>query len=241
MTDEPVAERRPGEQNLAELAIEAALFGMVMVNRDGVMVMVNSRTEMMFGYQRDELLGQQIEMLVPQRFRPGHPQLRQQYFQNPQPRPLGEGRYLFGVRSDGSEFPVELGLSPLETDEGLFVLAAVLDVTERKKEADEQARITHELKETQRASVNLMQDMERERTDAEKARAAAERAHAEAEQARTDLAQTVADLEQFNEMAVGREMRMIELKREVNTMAEAAGMSPPYDLDFEHADSQEPA
>ena len=226
MTDEPVAERGPVEQNLAELAIEAALFGMVMVNRDGVMVMVNSRTETMFGYQRDELLGQQIEMLVPQRFRPGHPQLRQQFMQNPQARPLGEGRYLFGERRDGSEFPVELGLSPLETDEGLFVLAAVLDVTERKEEADEQARITHELKETQRASVNLMQDMERER-------AAAERAHAEAEQARTDLAQTVADLEQFNEMAVGREMRMIELKREINAMAEAAGKPPPYDVDFE--------
>ena len=109
------------------------------MSRDGDIVMVNSRTETMFGYAREELIGQPIEMLVPQRFRARHPELRGAFFQNPQARAMGAVRDLFGLRKNGSEFPVEIGLNPIQTDEGWFVLSAIVDITERKQ-AEEQTR-----------------------------------------------------------------------------------------------------
>ena len=75
------------------------------------------------------MLGQPVEMLVPERFRARHPELRQTFFLDPQPRPMGAGRDLYGVRKDGSEFPVEIGLNPIETDEGTMVLSAIVDIT----------------------------------------------------------------------------------------------------------------
>src|SRR5205814_1524920 len=100
-------------------------------------------TEKLFGYQRSELLGQAVEMLVPERFRARHPQLRDVFFANPQARRMGAGRELFGLRKDGSEFPVEIGLNPVETSEGLFVLSAITDITERKR-LEERFRATVE-------------------------------------------------------------------------------------------------
>ena len=84
--------------------------------------MVNAQAEQVFGYSRAELLGQPMEMLVPQRFRGNHPDLRRAFFADPSPRPMGAGRDLFGVKKDGNEFPVEIGLNPIETDEGPMVL-----------------------------------------------------------------------------------------------------------------------
>lgn len=125
-----VQERRRAEDR-TQLAVQASPSGMVMMNGEGAMVMVNSRTETMFGYTRDELIGQKIEMLVPVRFRAQHPGLRAAYFVNPQAREMGASRDLFGLRKDGTEFPVSIGLNPIETDEGLFVLSAIVDITER--------------------------------------------------------------------------------------------------------------
>jgi len=123
---ESAAERR------FQLVVEAAPNAMVMVNRAGEIVLVNAQAERVFEYSRTELLGQPIEMLVPERFRSGHVEMRASFFADPRPRPMGLGRDLFGREKDGSEFPVEIGLNPIETDEGLMVLAAVVDITERK-------------------------------------------------------------------------------------------------------------
>jgi PAS domain S-box-containing protein len=120
-----------------EEVIESAPNAMVMVNQEGRVVLINSQTERLFGCTREELLGQPVELLVPQRFREVHPGYRKGYFANPQVRAMGMGRDLFGQRKDGSEFPVEIGLNPIQTEEGLFVLAAIVDITERKRAENE--------------------------------------------------------------------------------------------------------
>ncbi|HWK44269.1 MAG TPA: histidine kinase dimerization/phosphoacceptor domain -containing protein [Stellaceae bacterium] len=112
--------------------VEAAPSAMVMINQSGMIEMVNAQAEQVFGYERSEMLGQAIEMLVPQRFRPNHPGLRGMFFADPKSRPMGAGRDLYGLRKDGSEFPVEIGLNPIETEAGTMVLSAIVDITERK-------------------------------------------------------------------------------------------------------------
>ena len=112
--------------------VEAAPSGMVMVDRTGAIVMVNAQAERMFGYSRQELLGHSVEILVPPRSRADHPELREAFRRTPQARPMGAGRELHAVKKDGSEFPVEIGLTPIETDEGTMVLSAIVDITERK-------------------------------------------------------------------------------------------------------------
>ena len=114
------------------LVVEAAPNAMVMINRAGEIVMVNAQAEAVFGYSRAELLGQPVEMLVPERYRSHHPGMRATFFADPRPRPMGAGRDLYGLKKDGSEFPVEIGLNPIETDEGTMVLSAIVDITERK-------------------------------------------------------------------------------------------------------------
>jgi len=105
---------------------------MVMLNQAGEIIMVNAQAERVFGYSRAELLGQLVEMLVPLRFRGHHPGLREAFLADPRTRPMGAGRDLYGLRKDGSEFPVEIGLNPIETEEGMMVLSAIVDMTERK-------------------------------------------------------------------------------------------------------------
>jgi PAS domain S-box-containing protein len=125
--------------------VESAPSGMVMINREGTIELVNRETERLFGYTREELLGKPIELLVPHRLRERHPVYRADFFANPQTRSMGAGRDLFGVRKDGTEIPVEIGLNPIETDEGLFVLASVVDITERKRAETELRRSNEEL------------------------------------------------------------------------------------------------
>ncbi|MBL8910121.1 MAG: PAS domain S-box protein [Archangium sp.] len=134
------------EQNQFRLAIEAAPAGMLMVDHAGKIVLVNAQVEKLFGYRRDELIGQPIEMLVPERFRANHPASRGGLANATRARPMGAGRELFGLRADGSEVPVEIGLSPLKTDEGDFILSSIVDVTERRRAAMERERLLGELR-----------------------------------------------------------------------------------------------
>jgi PAS domain S-box-containing protein len=120
-------------EDLFRSMLEAAPDAMVIVNRAGVIVLVNSQTEKLFDYRREELLGQPIELLVPERFRGEHPELRNGYFATPRRRPIGVGQELFGRRKDGREISVEIGLSPLETADGLLVISTIRDISERKR------------------------------------------------------------------------------------------------------------
>jgi PAS domain S-box-containing protein len=112
--------------------VESAPNAMVMINQLGKIEMVNAQAELLFGFERAEMLGQPIEMLVPERFRANHPGLRNSFFHQPASRPMGAGRDLFGLKKDGSEFPIEIGLNPIETEEGVMVLSAIVDISDRK-------------------------------------------------------------------------------------------------------------
>jgi PAS domain S-box-containing protein len=115
------------------LAVEACPSGMIMVDRAGNMVLVNTEVERLFGYPRDELMGRSVDILVPERLRGQHGRHRDAFTRVPETRRMFAGRDLFGRRRDGTEFPVEVGLNPIHTSEGLLVLAVIVDVSERKR------------------------------------------------------------------------------------------------------------
>lgn len=120
-------------EDLFQRVVDATPCGMVVVNAEGTNVMVNAHAENIFGYEPGELIGQSMEILVPERHRAAHRTMRTQYFANPRTRPMSARRDLCCRRKNGAEFPAEIGLNPVETDEGPLVLASVLDITHQKQ------------------------------------------------------------------------------------------------------------
>ncbi len=131
-----ITERKRAEEQF-QLVVESSPSGVVMADNQGKIILVNKETENLFGYTRDELIGQSVDMLVPTRFRNEHPAHRQGYMADPTPRPMGSGRDLYGLRKDGSEFLVEIALNPIQTPQGMAVLTTVVDITERKRSENE--------------------------------------------------------------------------------------------------------
>ncbi|TAJ10778.1 MAG: PAS domain S-box protein [Nitrospirae bacterium] len=127
-----ISERKRSEDRFRRL-LEAAPDAMVIADSAGQVVLVNSQAERLFGYERKDVLGQPVEVLVPERFRHGHAFNRRDYSRNPRVRGMRAGLDLYGLRKDGTEFPVEVSLSPLETDEGVFTMSAIRDITDRKQ------------------------------------------------------------------------------------------------------------
>lgn len=119
------------------LGIEASPTGLLMVDDKGRICLVNRQIEIMFGYEREGLLGEPVEVLLPRRYRGAHLKLKEKFLSFPNARSMGQGRELFGMRSDGSEFSIEIGLNPLNTNAGTRVLASIVDVSDRRAQEEE--------------------------------------------------------------------------------------------------------
>ena len=135
--------------------LEAAPDAMLCVDSDGLIVLVNAQAERLFGYPREELAGQPVEILVPDAIKAGHPALRAGYAANPQPRLMGAGLELSGRRRDGTTFPAEISLSALDTDQGILVSAAIRDVTQQRQAALVQARLASIIESSHDAVISL--------------------------------------------------------------------------------------
>ena len=131
---------RTWAQEQFRVAVESAPNGMLIVDQDGNVTLVNAHIEQLFGYNRDELMGRPVEILLPERFRSEHPGQQESLFMSSNERWIGRGRELYGLRKDGAEFPLEIGLNPIHTPKGRGVLVAVVDVTERKRVESELKR-----------------------------------------------------------------------------------------------------
>jgi PAS domain S-box-containing protein len=161
-----ITQRKQAEEQF-RLVVEAAN-AMIMVNADGRITLVNTQAETVFGYTREELIGHPVEMLVPERFRSHNVDDRLGYFGDARARRIGAGRELIGRRKDGSEVPLEIGLNPIHTSEGLFVLASIIDISERKHAELQAQQQRDELEQLRQQKTALLEREVAERTRLER-------------------------------------------------------------------------
>lgn len=152
-------DRKPTREEFSAL-FEHAPNGVVVIDSDGKIALLNAQIKAMFGYSRDELIGRSLEVLIPERFRGAHSELRQRYSRVPEARPMGVGRDLFALRKDGSEFAIEVGLNPIGTRAGNLIVATVVDITTRKQSEQQLSAALAEHDDLRR---RLMQAQESER------------------------------------------------------------------------------
>jgi PAS domain S-box-containing protein len=158
-TAQPPANQGSLSDELFRQALEAAPTGMIMIDAQGRIVLVNEQVERLFGYSRSELVGGLLERLVPERYRTSHVTFRTDFFQDLQTRAMGHGRDLFGLRRDGTEIPVEIGLTPVKTSEGSFVLGSILDITDRRRSVTQLQDRTNALASSLRERDLLLQEV----------------------------------------------------------------------------------
>lgn len=154
-----VAGRTSHSDELFRLALEAASTGMLLTDRAGAIVLVNAQIENLFGYRRSELMAMTLEQLMPERYRHRHLQNREDFFNDPQVRLMGHGRDLFGLHRNGSEIPLEIGLTPITASEGTFVLASIVDITERRHAVESLRQRTSDLTASLRERDLLLQEV----------------------------------------------------------------------------------
>jgi len=140
-------------RNRYEQLLQSAPDAMVFVNSDAKIVLVNSQLGALFGYSEEELVGCDLDCLIPDHYREVHRTHLERYFQQPRVRSMGSGLLIHGLKKDGSEFPADISLSPIKTEEGMITVAAIRDVTERKKAEDEKQRVRERLAEAEKLSA----------------------------------------------------------------------------------------
>jgi PAS domain S-box-containing protein len=148
-----ITERRLSDERF-RLVVEACPSGMIMTDADGKIVLINAEAERLFGYAREELFGRSIDILVPAMARPGHAKLRGDFVAAPEARRMGIGRDLYGARKNGTQIPIEIGLNPIQTGDGLMILSAITDIGERKRAAEDLAKRSEQL---ERSNADLGQ------------------------------------------------------------------------------------
>jgi PAS domain S-box-containing protein len=151
----PMVRRIEESQKRFRTLLESAPDAMVIIDASGEIMMVNRRTEELFGYSRDEITGQPIENLMPQRYREKHPERVRSFFSNPAARSMGSGLELFGLSRTGREFPVEISLSPIETEDGALVASSLRDITQRKQAEEELKTLNTNVESQRRIEIAL--------------------------------------------------------------------------------------
>lgn len=222
-----ISEQKAAEEQMRRV-VESAPNGMLMVDPEGVITLVNTQIEQLFGYRREDLLGRSIEMLIPRRFHDFQKQFRDEFFADPKPRTLGRGQEFFGLRKDGSEFPVEIGLNPITSPNGIQVLASVVDITERKLVEEEiralnitlERRVKQRTEQIQALNATLEQRVAERTKELQAENSHRRLVESELQQAHDELQRSVLELERRNqEMRLVSEM--VELLESCRSLHEA--------------------